>query len=123
MDYHTYLNLLSLVTSYFIAKEDTVMTTHTRGKRLGKSGLKAEKEFIFVWDFCPPRPQGYWPHTLHVGEFLKAWTVRAEPSGKPARVWIIFSAASPSALTDFIQFLFHFNTVHTRITIHILIIH
>jgi hypothetical protein len=42
MDHHTNLHLLSLVTP-FIAKEDMVLTTHTRGKRLGKSGLKEEK--------------------------------------------------------------------------------
>jgi hypothetical protein len=46
-DHDTYVHLLSLVTP-FITKEDMLMTTHTSSKRLGKSGLKAEKELIFV---------------------------------------------------------------------------
>jgi hypothetical protein len=57
----------------FVAEEDTVMRKYMRSKRLGKSGLKAEKELIFGRDFCVSRPQ-----RPHVGEFLKAWTVQAE---------------------------------------------
>jgi hypothetical protein len=51
MDHDTYSHILSLVIP-FIAEEDTVMATHTRSKILGKSGLKAGKELIFVRDFC-----------------------------------------------------------------------
>jgi hypothetical protein len=64
----------------FIAEENTVMTTHTRSKRLGKSGLKAEKELIFVRDLCvSPTHRSLKDAATHFEEFLKAWTVQAEP--------------------------------------------
>jgi hypothetical protein len=63
-----HLHLLSLVTP-FIDKEDTVMTTHTRINRLGKSGLKAEKELIFV--SLPPTEASRTPfHTLGIPQGL-----------------------------------------------------
>jgi hypothetical protein len=63
-----HLHLLSLVTP-FIDKEDTVMTTHTRINRLGKSGLKAEKELNFV--SLPPTEASRTPfHTLGIPQGL-----------------------------------------------------
>jgi hypothetical protein len=52
----TYLHQLLLLVTPFVAKEDTIMTTHIRSKRLGKSSLREEILFgIFV---SLPRPQG-----------------------------------------------------------------
>jgi hypothetical protein len=60
----------------FIAEENTVMTTHTRSKRVGKSGLKAEKELIFVRDLCvSPTHRGL----KDAATLFEAWTVQAEP--------------------------------------------
>jgi hypothetical protein len=45
-----------------------------------KFGLKAEKELIFVRDFyVSPTHRGLKGAATHVEEFLKAWTVQAEP--------------------------------------------
>jgi hypothetical protein len=72
MDHDTYLHFLSLVTP-FISKEDTLMTTHPRSNRLGKFGHKAEKCLI------SSTYRGLKNVATDVGEFLKAWTVQAEP--------------------------------------------
>jgi hypothetical protein len=71
LDHDTYSHILSLVTP-FIAEEDTVMATHTRSKRLGKSGLKAGKRIDFVRDFCVSPPTAASRTPPHVEEFLKA---------------------------------------------------
>jgi hypothetical protein len=56
----------------FIAKKDTVMATHTCSKRLGNAGLKAEKELIFVRDFCVSSTHRTLKDAAtHIGEFLK----------------------------------------------------
>jgi hypothetical protein len=56
----------------FIAKKDTVMATHTRSKRLGNAGFKAEKELIFVRDFCVSTiHRTLKDAATHIGEFLK----------------------------------------------------
>jgi hypothetical protein len=52
----TYLHQLLLLVTPFVAKEDTIMTTHIRSKRLGKSSLK--EEILFLCLSHPPRPQG-----------------------------------------------------------------
>jgi hypothetical protein len=45
-----------------------------------KFGLKAEKELIFIRDFyVSPTHRGLKGAATHVEEFLKAWTVQAEP--------------------------------------------
>jgi hypothetical protein len=78
-DHDTYLHLHSLVT-LFIAEEGTVIIRRTPSKRLGKSGLKVKKEFIFVQEFCVSLThRGPKDAAIHVKEFLKAWTVQAEP--------------------------------------------
>jgi hypothetical protein len=60
----------------FVAKEDTIMATHIRSKRLAKSSLKKEILFgIFVF----PTHRGLKDAATHVEEFLKALTVQAEP--------------------------------------------
>jgi hypothetical protein len=76
MDHYTYLHLLSLVTP-FIDEEDTVMTTHTRINRLGKSGLKAEKELIFV-SLPPTKASRTPPHTLGNSSRLGLFTPNLE---------------------------------------------
>jgi hypothetical protein len=52
----------------FIAEEDTIMTS---SKRPRKFGLKAEKELIFVRDFCVfPSHRGFKDAATQVEEFL-----------------------------------------------------
>jgi hypothetical protein len=72
----TYLYQLLLLVTPFVAKEDTIMTTHIRSKRLGKSSLKEEILFGF---FVSPTHRGLKDAATHVEEFLKAWTVQVEP--------------------------------------------
>jgi hypothetical protein len=57
--HNKYLHQLLLLVTPFLAKEDTIMTTHIRSKRLGKSSLKEE---IFV--FPTHRDSRTPPHTL-----------------------------------------------------------
>jgi hypothetical protein len=70
--HNKYLHQLLLLVTPFLAKEDTIMTTHIRSKRLGKSSLKEE---IFVF----PTHRDLQDAAAHVEEFLNAWTVQAEP--------------------------------------------
>jgi hypothetical protein len=72
----TYLHQLLLLVTPFVAKEDTIMTTHIRNKRLGKSSLREE---ILFGIFVSPTHRGLKDAPTHVEEFLKAWTVQVKP--------------------------------------------
>ncbi|KAJ3629611.1 hypothetical protein MTP99_013992 [Tenebrio molitor] len=73
----TYLHQLLLLVTPFVAKEDTIMTTHIRKQETGKIQPQGGN---FVWDFCvSPTHRGLKDAATHVEEFLKAWTVQVEP--------------------------------------------
>jgi hypothetical protein len=60
----TYLHQLLLLVTPFVAKEDTIMTTHIRSKRLGKSSLREEILFGIFVSFPPTAASRTPPHTL-----------------------------------------------------------
>jgi hypothetical protein len=73
----TCLHQFLLLVTPFVAKEDTINdNTHTQ-QETGKIQPQREN---FVWDFCvSPTHRGLKDAATHVEEFLKAWTVQAEP--------------------------------------------
>jgi hypothetical protein len=73
MDHDTYLRLLLLATP-FIAKEDNTYKQQETGKIRPQGGKRID---FFVRDFCIHRDLK--DAATLVGEFLKAWTVQAEP--------------------------------------------
>jgi hypothetical protein len=60
----TYLHQLLLLVTPFVAKEDTIMTTHIRSKRLGKSSLREEILFGFFVSLPTTAASRTPPHTL-----------------------------------------------------------
>jgi hypothetical protein len=73
----TYLHQLLLLVTPFVAKEDTVNDNTYTQQETGKIQSQGGN---FVWDFCvSPTHRGLKDAATHVEEFLKAWTVQAEP--------------------------------------------
>jgi hypothetical protein len=66
----TYLHQLLLLVTPFVAKEDTIMTTHIRSKRLGKSSLKEEILFLSFPPTAASRtPTHTWRNSSRLGLF------------------------------------------------------
>jgi hypothetical protein len=68
--YDTYLHQLLLLFTPFVAKEDTIMTTHIRSKQQ-ETGKIQPQGGNFVWDFCVfPTHRGIKDAATHVASRL-----------------------------------------------------